>query len=116
MRPLDFPLLTDENIAPGVVVGLRERGCDVRTVLDEGLIGHADAEVLERSTSQNRVVRTHDVAFGKADLRAAAPFIGIIYVRPGHISAAFVLAVIDALRESAIDVQSPFVVVAERRG
>jgi hypothetical protein len=37
------------------------------------------------------------------------------YLRPGHISAAFVLAVVDALLESTVDVQPPFVVVAERR-
>lgn len=116
MKPLEFSLLTDENIAADVVAGLRARGCDVRTVHEERLIGRADGEVLDRSTAQNRVVVTHDLAFGKADIRAGAPFIGIIYVRPGHISAAFVLAVIDALRESTIDVQPPFVVVAERRG
>ena len=42
-------------------------------------------------------------------------FVGIIYLRPGHISAAFVLAVIDALRDSTVEVQPPFIVVAERQ-
>jgi hypothetical protein len=37
VKPLDFPLLTDENIAPDVVVGLRDRGHDVRTVWMRGL-------------------------------------------------------------------------------
>jgi hypothetical protein len=39
----------------------------------------------------------------------------IIYVRPGHISAGFVLAVIDALRTSSVEVEPPFVAVAERQ-
>jgi len=56
------------------------------------------------------VVVTHDVAFGGAAIRAGTSFIGIIYLRPGHISAAFVLAVVDALRDSTVEVQPPFIV------
>jgi hypothetical protein len=73
------------------------------------------AKVLERATALHRVVVTHDLAFGKADIRGGASFVGIIYLWPGHISAAFILAIIDALLESLIDVQPPFMVVAERR-
>lgn len=116
MKPLDFPLLSDENIAPDVISGLRARGCDVRTIAEEQLIGRADNDVLERATAQNRAVITHDLAFGRLEIRAGVPFVGIIYIRPGHVSAAFVLGVVDALRESTIDVRPPFIVVAERRG
>jgi predicted nuclease of predicted toxin-antitoxin system len=56
VKPLDFSLLTDENIAPDVVEGLRARGCDLRTAREERLIGRPDIEVLERATSQGRVV------------------------------------------------------------
>ena len=115
MRPIDFPLLTDENIAADVVAGLRGRGCDVRSADEERLIGRGDGEVLERATALHRVVVTHDLAFGKVEIRGGASFVGIAYLRPGHIAAAFVLAMIDALRESSIDVQPPFIVVAERR-
>lgn len=115
MKPLDFLLLSDENIPPSVVSGLRARGFDVRSVGDEGLIGRPDREVLDRAAVQGRVVITHDLAFGQAGIRANAPFVGIVYLRPGHISSDFVLAVVDALHASAIDVQPPFIVVAERR-
>ena len=115
MRPLDFPLLTDENIVADVVAGLRARGCDVQSANEEQLIGRRDGEVLERATALHRGMVTHDLAFGKVDIRGGASFVGIVYLRPGHISAAFVLAMIDALRESSIDVQPPFIVVAERR-
>jgi predicted nuclease of predicted toxin-antitoxin system len=106
---------SDENIAPDVVDGLRARGCDLRTAWDEQLIGRPDVDVLERAASQRRVVVTHDVAFGGAAIRAGTSFIGIIYLRPGHISPAFVLAVVDALRDSTVEVQAPFIVVAERQ-
>ena len=115
MRPLDFPLLTDENIGPEVVTGLRDRGCDVRTARDEQLIGRPDTEVLQRAASQQRVVVTHDLAFGRATLRDGATFLGIVYLRPGHITPSFVLEIVDALRASAVDVETPFVAVAERQ-
>jgi predicted nuclease of predicted toxin-antitoxin system len=86
VKPLDFPLLTDENVAPDVVAGLRARSCDVRTAWDEHLIGRPDVHVLEHATSQGRVVVTQHVAFGRSAIRSGTPFTGIIYLRPGHIS------------------------------
>ena len=115
MKPLDFPLLTDENIAPDVAEGLRARGCDLRTAGEERLIGRPDVEVLERARNQGRVVVTHDLGFGRSAIIAGATFLGIVYLRPGHISAAFVLGVIDALRTSAVEVEPPFIAVAERQ-
>jgi predicted nuclease of predicted toxin-antitoxin system len=115
VKPLDFPLLTDENIVPDVVQGLRVRGCDVRSARDERLLGRRDADLLEHATSQRRVIVTHDLAFGRDAIRAGTPFVDIIYVRPGHISAGFVLAVIDALQTSSVEVEPPFVAVAERQ-
>jgi hypothetical protein len=41
---------------------------------------------LERATALHRVVVTHDLAFGKVDIRGGASFVGIVYRRPGHIS------------------------------
>jgi predicted nuclease of predicted toxin-antitoxin system len=115
VKPLDFPLLTDENIVPEVVQGLRLRGCNVRSASDEDLLGRRDADLLEHATSQRRVIVTHDLAFGRDAIRAGTPFVGIIYVRPGHISAGFVLAVMDALQTSSVEVEPPFVAVAERQ-
>jgi predicted nuclease of predicted toxin-antitoxin system len=115
VTPLDFPLLADENIAPDVVAGLRARGFDLRTAWDEQLIGRPDVEILERASAQGRVVVTHDLAFGRAAIRAGTSFVGIIHLRPGHISAVFVLEIVDALRASTVDVQPPFIAVAERQ-
>jgi predicted nuclease of predicted toxin-antitoxin system len=115
MKPLEYALLADENIAPAVVAGLRARRYDVHTASEEQLVGRPDRAVLERAVFQHRVVVTHDLGFGRTAIQAGSSFVGIIYIRPGHISAAFVLAIVDALRESTLDVQPPFVVVAERR-
>jgi hypothetical protein len=48
-------------------------------------------------------------------MRVGTSFVGIIYLRPGHISAQFVLEIVDALRASTVDVQPPFIAVAERQ-
>ena len=87
----------------------------MRAVDDEQLVGRGDSEVLERATALHRVILTHDLAFGKVEIRGGASFVGIVYLRPGHIFAAFILGIIDALRQASIDVQPPFMVVAERR-
>lgn len=78
VRPLDYPLLADENIAADVVAGFRARGCDVRPAEEERLIGRGDSEVLERATALHRVVVTHDLAFGKVEIRGGASFVGTV--------------------------------------
>ena len=115
MKPFEFPLLTDENVGPDVVKGLRARGCDVRTVLEEGLVGRPDTEVLKRAAALNRVVVTHDLGFLRASLRSAGTFVGLVYLRPGHVSSAFVLEIVDAVARTTGSVEPPFVLVAERR-
>jgi predicted nuclease of predicted toxin-antitoxin system len=115
MNPLELPLLTDENIHPEVVQGLRARGKDVRTVVDEGLRGSEDVVVLRRAYSTGRVVVTHDGDFGKLAIQADEPYTGIVFLRPGHILPSFVLGALAALEASTIAVMPPFIVVVERR-
>ena len=98
----DFPLLMDENIAAGRGRRPRARGCDVRPAEEERLIGRGDSEVLERATALHRVVVTHDLAFGKVEISGGASFVGIVYLRPGHISAAFVQLEISAVENQRL--------------
>jgi predicted nuclease of predicted toxin-antitoxin system len=116
MKPLELPLLADENIHPDIVGRLRAMGRDVRTVHDEGLAGSADVAVLERARQQGRVALTHDSDFGTLAVHAGAPFLGIVYLRPGHISPSFVWEVIGAIESTDAVVEPPFILVAERRG
>ena len=115
MKPLDSALLTDENISPDVVAALRRRGVDVTTATELGLGGASDAALLDRAASERRVILTHDADFGLLTIRLGIPYFGVVFLRPGHISSAVVLGVIDTLRRAEIDVEPPFLVVAERR-
>jgi predicted nuclease of predicted toxin-antitoxin system len=115
VKLLDYPLLTDENIHPDVVSWLVARGKDVRSVSDEALLGVDDRAVLRRAYDQGRVVLTHDGDFGRLAIQEGEPFIGIVRVRPGHISSAFVLETLQAAAVDDVDAQPPFIVVIERR-
>ena len=59
-----LPLLTDEDLHGDIVRGLRRRhpGIDVVRVQDVGLLGAADAVVLEYAASSGRALLTHDGA------------------------------------------------------
>jgi predicted nuclease of predicted toxin-antitoxin system len=116
VKPLDLPLLTDENVHADIVVWLRERGVNVRTIFDEGLAAKLDAEILARAHAQGRVVLTHDSDFGRLAILRREPVFGIIYLRPGHRNADFTIGTLRALHASEIEVSPPFIIVAERRG
>jgi predicted nuclease of predicted toxin-antitoxin system len=115
MNPLDSAVLADENISPEVVMALRERGVAVTTAVEIGLGGASDAALLDWAAPEKRVILTHDVDFGLLTIRLGVPFFGVVFLRPGHVSSAIVLGVIDTLRHADIDVEPPFLVVAERR-
>lgn len=53
MNPLDFPLLTDENIHPEVVKHLRDQGIDVQSVTEVGLLGQSDLAILRYAPLQS---------------------------------------------------------------
>jgi predicted nuclease of predicted toxin-antitoxin system len=115
MKPLEYPLLADENIHPDVLAALAAAGRDVRSVLTEGLAGREDREILHYAHSCRWVVLTHDSDFGTLAIRNGEPYTGIIYVRPGHIAPGFVLEILDAVRALPVEPSPPFVIVAERR-
>lgn len=114
MKPLDFPLLADENIHPDVIGFLRERGCDVQSVAEEGRFGQSDADVLRLAHMAGRVVLTHDSDFGMLVIMRGEPFTGIVYLRPGHIHPEFTVETLETIALQTLDVQPPFIVVAAR--
>lgn len=115
MNPLDFPLLADGNINAEVVLFLRKQGRDVRSIADEELFGLSDAAVLRKAHADGRVVLTHDSDFGMLAVMQNEPFTGIIYLRPGHIEPEFTIQTLQAIDGKPVDVQPPFVVIAEQR-
>ena len=112
MHPLDFPILADENIHPDVVKFMKEQSKDVSSVLEEGLAGQGDLTILRHACHKKRIVMTHDSDFGALAILHQEPIIGIIYLRPGHISGEFTSRVIKTLTDQSIDIQSPFIIVA----
>jgi len=115
VKALDFPLLADENVHPDVIVFLRKAGLDVESVSEQGKFGISDTQVLQAATKAGRVVLTHDSDFGGLALMGAQ-FVGIVYVRPGHIHADFTIKTLEAIRDNAPEVTPPFILVAERTG
>jgi predicted nuclease of predicted toxin-antitoxin system len=115
VKALDFPLLADENVHPDVISFLRETGLDVESIAEQGNFGLPDTNVLQQATQTGRVVLTHDSDFGGLALMGA-DFIGIIYIRPGHIRTDFTKKTLQAVRDGAPDVTPPFILVAERTG
>jgi predicted nuclease of predicted toxin-antitoxin system len=70
---------TDEQVAKAVVRGLRQRGVDVLTATEAGLLGASDDVHLERAGREGRVLFTHDTDF--LALAVSTPdHSGIVYV------------------------------------
>lgn len=71
-------LYTDEHVARAVARGLRQRGVDVLTVAEAGLLGAADEEHLARALVEERVIFTQDDDFLRLHA-AGAEHAGIVY-------------------------------------
>ncbi|WP_337288367.1 DUF5615 family PIN-like protein [Candidatus Methylomirabilis sp.] len=71
-------LYTDEHVAKAVVRGLRQRGVDVLTVLEAGMIGALDEAHIRRAGNEDRVIFTQDDDFLRLHA-AGVDHAGIIY-------------------------------------
>ena len=80
MKLREFCLLTDENIDPEVVAHLRQIGFDVLDVVESGLQGSTDVDLLRLATAQDRIVVTHDSDFGTLAIHQNEPLTGVLYL------------------------------------
>lgn len=110
----EFSWLTDENIHPEVVRFLRNEIGDVLDVKESGLVGASDAELIRISYREGRIIVTHDSDFGKLALAASESYVGIVYLRPGHIDPQHTLDTLRAILSQEMDVAPPFMLVAGR--
>jgi hypothetical protein len=53
----------DESVSRAVAIGLRQRGIDVTTSIDAGLLGVSDEKQLEYASRHDRLAVTHDDDF-----------------------------------------------------
>lgn len=73
----------DENLPVELVAVLTDAGYDTDTVMNEGLQGADDPEVLSRASAGGRILLTLDKGIG--DIRQYPPgrYAGIVLLRPG---------------------------------
>ncbi len=75
-------LYADEQVSRAVVRGLRQRGVDVLTAAEAGLLGASDEKHLALARTQGRVIFTQDDDF--LSLHAAGlAHAGIVYAAQG---------------------------------
>ena len=72
----------DENVNHAIAAGLRQRGIDVTTATDAGLLGTDDAMQLAYAHTECRVLVTHDDDFLR--LAKTDPHHGMAYCPPGR--------------------------------
>ena len=113
MKLSDFLLFTDENIDPLLVDFLRKNNFDVFDVKESALSGSSDKLLLELATKNNRVIVTLDSDFGTLIHRDNKDFIGIVFLKPGHFDALYLLQTFDTLLHTDLEVQPPFMLIAE---
>lgn len=110
-----FNFLADENIHPLVIKFLADKNFDVKSVFDFELNGKTDELIFLKAIGENRIVITHDADFGKIVFSKQSNFIGIIYLRPGHIDASLTISSLENLIDTNLNFESPFIAVVENR-
>lgn len=115
MKLCDCKFLADENVDPAIVAWLRSEGYDVASVVEMGLQGCADVDVLRVATAEQRVIFSHDSDFGTLCIHQNQPVFGILFVRPGHIDPSFTVATLRSLLALETELRAPFLIVATRK-
>jgi len=108
-----YRLVVDVNIPRAVMEYLAAEGIEhVRT--DELLPEDVDDQtIMQLAYESGAVVLTHDYDFGALAFRDGVPYIGIVFLRPGHAPPGDAVYSIKSILDKELDLQEPFV-VAER--
>jgi predicted nuclease of predicted toxin-antitoxin system len=114
MKFQELQLFTDENIDTEFLGYLRSKGFNVFDIKENNLSGSMDDVLLALSYEQNRVIITLDSDFGTLIYRDNHPFLGIIYLRPGHFKTEYHIAIWESLMKLDIDLITPFIMVLEQ--
>jgi predicted nuclease of predicted toxin-antitoxin system len=116
MRLKELKFLADENINHIVVAYLREQGLDIEDIKELSLSGIDDFSVLAYAFENERVVITQDSDFGTLSILEQQPFLGIIYLKPGHIAPQFTIDSLNVLFSTfSQNVDFPFILVVKRQ-
>ncbi|HEY2290988.1 MAG TPA: DUF5615 family PIN-like protein [Thermoanaerobaculia bacterium] len=86
---MSLALYMDENVPRAITGGLRLRGVDVLTVHEDGRLGFADPEILDRATELGRPLFSQDddlLVEAQRRQIAGIPFAGVIYAHQLHVT------------------------------
>jgi len=76
--PVEIRYHLNEHMGPAVAAGLRQRGVDVSTTLEDGLMSASDEDQLAYATAEGRALVTRDRDFLVLDSRGV-PHAGIAF-------------------------------------
>jgi predicted nuclease of predicted toxin-antitoxin system len=113
MELTDFKFITDENIQTKVIDYLTILGLDIFDIKQMRLQGTSDHKILDLAVHENRIIITQDSDFGTDFFTSGIQATGIIYIRPGHVNSSEVIKILDAILNEKIDIEIPFIIVAE---
>jgi predicted nuclease of predicted toxin-antitoxin system len=94
----------DENVSGAVALSLRQRGVDITTPVDAGLIGADDTEQLRFAHSGGRVLVTHDDDFTRVHANGAAHS-GICYCHQDKYSTGDLIRLLVVVSECLTEIE-----------
>lgn len=103
--------LVDECLSTEVADLLRSAGHDVVHVLDLGLLGRPDAEVMAAAVAEDRVLVSADTDFGELLASGGASLPSLILLRRRHDAAGQAASILGALPDVEVSLMEGAVVV-----
>jgi len=107
----------DENLPHRLATLLKKFGHDVHTLHEEGLTGHADAEVWEAAQKESRFLITQDLDFSDSRKFAPGSHHGILLLRLRSPSRRNLIELIEEMfqKDNVSEWAGCFVVATERK-
>jgi predicted nuclease of predicted toxin-antitoxin system len=88
----------DESVQVALATALRQRGIDVTTAADAGLVSASDEEQLRFALANDRVVVSYDSDFLHLH-QAGSPHAGIVYCVPGRHEVGYLVRILCLLHD-----------------
>jgi predicted nuclease of predicted toxin-antitoxin system len=116
MHLSQFQFLTDENIPFRVVAWLHQKGFSVFDINEQNLATSPDTVVMNIAESKGLVIITQDSDLATILFKNKIQNAGVIFLRPGHVKSETIIATLDYLFKTEIEVDIPFILVADNQG
>ncbi len=99
-----------------VIDWLKAKGFDVFDIKEQSLASSTDDFIMKISESQRRIVITQDSDLAAILFKKKLKNSGVIFLRPGHVKSETVIETLDYLFNAEIEVNIPFILVADNQG